>query len=73
MRRPSSRGSIVQTILVALAVLVGVFGGLSLSQATMGAGLMAAACLLGILARMVQASHHQSELHALLLRRDSPI
>jgi hypothetical protein len=48
--------------LVILALLVAAGGAVSLSQATMGAGLIAAGCLLGILARMAQAGRHQAQL-----------
>lgn len=47
-------------LLVVVALIGAALGGLSLSQATMGVGFLAGACLLAILARMVQASHHHS-------------
>jgi hypothetical protein len=48
--------------LVVVSIIVGVFGFFSLSQATMGIGIICGACLLGILARIAQASKHQEEL-----------
>lgn len=47
-------------LFVLAAIVLGGFGVLSLSEATLGVGLLAAACLAGILARLAQASAHQS-------------
>lgn len=58
--------STMPVLLVLVAVLAGLAGLVTLSQATMGVGMMAAACLCAILARMAQA-HAQ---HAALMRRD---
>jgi hypothetical protein len=51
-------------LIIAGVVLVAV-GAMSLSQATMGAGLVAVACFCGILARIVQADRQQRRLQAL--------
>jgi hypothetical protein len=48
--------------LVAIAVLLGLYGLLVSSQATMGAALVMAACLIGVVARIVQAHQHQTRL-----------
>ena len=55
-------------VLVVVAMLVAFFGFASLSQATMGVGFIGGGCLLAILARIVQASEHQSQLRALLAK-----
>lgn len=48
-------------LLVIIAILAVVFGVLSLSQATMGVGIIAIGCFIAILARLAQAAeHHQS-------------
>ncbi len=52
-------------VLMILAILVGGFGTLSLSQATLGVGLQCLGCLFGIFARLVQADQHK-ELRKLL-------
>ena len=46
---------------------VGVLGGLCLSKATLGVGIIAEACLLGILARIAQAAEQQGKLADLLV------
>ena len=43
------------------AIMLAVVGGYYLTQITAGVGGIAAACLLGILARLVQASIHHRE------------
>ena len=53
-------------LLVILAILALVVGFFTLSQATLGVGLLAAACLFGILGRIAQAAQHQTELKTLL-------
>ena len=53
-------------ILAVLAIVVGGFGTLSLSQATLGVGLLSLACLLGIFARLLQAEQQHRELRKLL-------
>lgn len=45
-----------------LAFLIGVAGVLDSSQATTGVALVGFACLLGIFARLEQASQHQRQL-----------
>ena len=49
------------TILVILAILSGVGGLGTMSQATMGVAFIAGGCLLGILARIAQAAAHQEK------------
>lgn len=51
-------------ILVVICLLSALVGLLSLSNATLGVGLIAAACLVGILARIAQASEHHAALMA---------
>jgi hypothetical protein len=49
------------TLLEILAVLAGLFGLISLSQATLGVGVIGFGCLLAILARLAQAeAHHKA-------------
>ena len=52
----------MSAVLMILAILAGVFGVFSLSQATMGVGIIALGCLLGILARLAKAEVHQRAL-----------
>ncbi len=47
-------------VLVAMGALV--LGGLCLSEATLGVGIIGGACFIGILARIVQAEHDHKEL-----------
>jgi hypothetical protein len=47
--------------LIILAVLTLVVGALFLTQATLGIGFIAIACLLAILARIAQAASYQAE------------
>ncbi len=49
-------------ILVFLSIISAVGGFFSLSQATMGVGILAVSCLLAILARIAQADAHHKEL-----------
>jgi hypothetical protein len=49
-------------ILIILAIVAVGIGFLELSQATMGVGILAIGCLMGILARIAQASAHHKEL-----------
>jgi hypothetical protein len=56
----------VDILLVILAMIAAVVGGLTMSQVTAGVGIIAGACLLAILARMVQAHHHHSAILAAL-------
>jgi hypothetical protein len=46
-----------------LAMVIGFF---TLSEATMGVGILAAGCFLGIVARIAQAAQHQKELGTIL-------
>ena len=48
----------MSTALVVIAILAVAIGVLSLSQATMGVGVIAIGCFIGILARIAQASEH---------------
>ena len=51
----------MSAILMILGILAVVIGALSLSQATMGVGVIAIGCFLAILARLAQAeAHHRS-------------
>jgi hypothetical protein len=54
-REPSSGGGFLATLLVACALLSAGIGVVSLSQATLGVGLLCGGCFLAILARLVQA------------------
>jgi hypothetical protein len=56
-------------LLRVVALLGGLAGLTSLSNATMGVGIICFACLLAILARMSQADAHQRELKSLLEKR----
>ena len=47
--------------LIAIALLVAAVGVLFLSEATSGVGMIAFACLLGIIARIAQASDHRAK------------
>ena len=55
-------------ILIFLALIIAFSGFLNLNQATLGAGLFALACFLGILARIAQADKQQKEIKEILLR-----
>ena len=46
-------------LLVVLSVLVALAGALFVNEATMGVGLLAGACWLGIMARIAQAAEHR--------------
>jgi hypothetical protein len=58
-------------ILLILALIIAGFGMMSLTQATMGVGILAIACLFAIFARIAQASAHQKELKRLLIEINS--
>lgn len=58
----------MSTALVVIALLTVAIGVLSLSQATMGVGVIAIGCFIGILARLAQASEHN---RAAILRDNS--
>lgn len=53
-------------VMVILAILAGIGGGLSLSNATMGVGIICGGCLLAILGRIFQADRHHENVRALL-------
>ncbi len=59
-------------LLVLLAILIALVAGLSLSQATLGVGLMALACLFAIFARLVQAAAQHAELKRLIDQKGGP-
>jgi hypothetical protein len=61
----------VRLVLVALAI--GAFGALSLSQATLGVGIICLACLLGILGRIAQAYEQHKEIRKLLQKNAPPV
>ncbi len=50
---------ILLVILAFVAIGIGLF---TLTQATMGVGILAVGCFLAILARIAQASHHHNEI-----------
>jgi hypothetical protein len=52
--------------LVIIAVVAGLAGAFSLTQATFGVGLICGGCLFGILARVAQASVQHDEVMAML-------
>jgi hypothetical protein len=54
--------------LIILAVLAALVGLVSLSQATLGVGLICGGCLLGVLARIAQAQAQHRELQEVLKR-----
>jgi hypothetical protein len=49
------------TVLLILALLLGLFGLLSLSEATRGVGLICAGCLLAVWGRIFQAAGHHRD------------
>lgn len=53
-------------ILIILSIIVAVGGALSLSNATMGVGIIGLACMLACFARIAQASSQHAELKQLL-------
>jgi len=53
-------------ILALIAVGIGLF---TLTQATMGVGILALACIFAIFARIAQAAKHQAQLQAMLAER----
>ncbi len=55
------------------ALLLAIAGALTLSEATTGVGLLCGACLLGILARLAQASTHHRQLLRALEQRDTTV
>lgn len=58
--------SVLSGILVAVSLLLALFGFVMLTQATNGVGAVALGCFFGILARIAQASaHHQEQLKRL--------
>ena len=63
---PASTGAVLLLVIGAAAAGVGV---ILTSQATAGPAIIALACFLGIAARLAQASNHQKNLLALLVRQ----
>lgn len=59
--------------LIIVAIILGIAGLLSLSEATQGVGLIGLACLAGILARLRQAADHQEQLEKRLILMDQSI
>lgn len=62
----AGEGQNVDAVLVILALLAAIVGGLTMSQISAGVGILAGACLLAILARMVQAGRQHREMVSLL-------
>jgi len=60
------------TLLVVLAVAAAALGGLMLSEATTGVGVVAGACLLAIFARMAQARADHASLITEIWRTTNP-
>lgn len=56
----------MSVVLIIIAVLAGIAGGLSLSNATQGVGLICGGCLAAILARIWQAAAHHEAAQAAL-------
>lgn len=52
----------MSAVLVIIAILAVGYGLLSLSQATLGVGMIAIGCFVAILARLVQAAEHHRAL-----------
>jgi len=52
--------AVIMGFLIAGAVGLGALGVLLTSEATIGVGLIALACLTAILARLAQAAHHRT-------------
>lgn len=63
---------IVITILVLVAIALGLWGADRLTQPTLGVGLICAAVLVAVLARIAQAADHHAELRRLLERQKEP-
>ena len=57
--------------LVVISILLALYGLFTLTQATMGAGLVAAACFFAILARIAQAQAQHYE--AMIVARADPL
>jgi hypothetical protein len=54
--------SLLAALTIVGAVLLGLVGISSLSEATLGVGLIGAACLLGIISRILQAEAHHKQI-----------
>jgi hypothetical protein len=52
----------MRSLLIVLAFILLLVSVLFINEATLGVGLIGAACFLGILARLVQAAEHQAQL-----------
>jgi hypothetical protein len=59
-------GNKMYKLLIVLAIGLAVTGIFGLGQASIGVGILAIACLVGILARIAQAEAHQDEIKKLL-------
>ncbi len=55
-------------LLVIIAILLGVGGAFTLTPATLGTGIIAGACLLAIVARIVQANSQHAQIMRALKR-----
>ncbi len=64
----------MHVLLGIIALLVGLVGGMMLSPATQGVGVIALACLFGILARIMQAgSHRADDAHLAKMQADAAV
>lgn len=71
LAKPVRSGGMV--LMLVLAIVAGGVGLLALSNATLGVGLLACACLLAIAARIVQAEAQHQEVLRELARRQSSV
>ncbi len=62
----ATTGSMIPMVLAIIGVLGAAIGILSLTQATLGVGIIGVGCFFGILARLVQAADHQNQTKKLL-------
>jgi len=58
----TNSGSLMIIFLIIVALLAGLIGFFYLTQATIGVGIICGACLLAIIARIVQASDQHAEM-----------
>ena len=64
--------SVLTFLLLIIAIALGLWGGSMLTQATVGVGVICLACLVGILARLLQADGHHAKLERLLKSAPPP-
>lgn len=62
--------NLISALLAVAALLGALLGGLVLSQATLGVGVIGVSAVLAILGRMLQAAGNHADLMALLERRE---